>query len=165
MNSHSATHLNSFKSCSLLIVISFIGFASLGYTRHQHTDPPKLTLATTQDGFEGVYIANGKSYRLENSELKDSFRTRLIRPDGSLLVESQRECGNLYVVLPTGKVRMDISNPSTFTTEETKAIEEFTQSTDCALVKEIVLEVFRKRASERPSLLAGFRIISMFLGE
>ncbi|MGZ5436506.1 MAG: hypothetical protein ACXWID_08610 [Pyrinomonadaceae bacterium] len=165
MNSHSAKQLNSFKVRSLFIVISLIGFSSLGYARPQNADPPKLTLAPTQDGFKGVFTDNGKSYTIENRELKDEFRTRITRPDGSLLVESQREGGILNVVLPTGKLRMDISNPSTFSTEETRAIEEFTQSKDCALVKEIVLEVFRRRASERPSLVAGFRIISMFLGE
>ena len=166
MKSHSANLCNPSKLSSLLIAITLIGFAQgLSYAQQQDTDLAKLTLVTRQDGFSGVYSDNGKAYALENREVKDEFRTRIIRPDGNSLVESYKEAGIVYVVLSTGKLRIDSSNPSSFSADETRAIEEFTKSTDCALVKKIVLEVFRQRASEKPSLLRGFRLISMFLGE
>ena len=166
MKSNSANQCNPSKLGSLLIAITLIGFAQgQSYARPQDTDPAKLTLVTRQDGFSGVYADNGKAYSLENREVKDEFRTRVIRPDGTSLVESYKEAGVVYVVLPTGKVRIDTANPASFSAVETKAIEEFIRSTDCALVKKIVQEVFRKRASEKPSLLGGFRVISMFLGE
>ncbi|MEK6334762.1 MAG: hypothetical protein AABM67_07425 [Acidobacteriota bacterium] len=166
MNSHSTNQCHPSKLSSLLIAITLIGFVQgLSYARPQDTDLAQLTLVTRQDGFSGVYADNGKAYTIENRELKDEFRTRIIRPDGRSLVESHKEAGIVYVVLPTGKVRIDISNPSSFSADETRAIEEFAKSTDCALVKKIVVEVFKKRASEKPSLLGGFRVISMFLGE
>jgi len=124
-----------------------------------------LTLITQEDGFNGVYAENGKSYTIENRESQDAFRTRIVRPDGSLLVESNKEAGVVNVLLPTGKLRLDIANPSNFSPAETRAVEEFSRSSDCTVVKKIVMEIFKKRASEKPSLLGGFRVIAMLLGE
>ena len=164
-------HLQSlraaFLSVILLILCStlLVSWDQVINARAQDPETSSLTLVVRNNGFDGLYLSEGKTYKIENWVEKEMFRTCVIRPDGAVLINVSKESDVLHISLPTGKLEMDTSNPRAFSAEETGAIRQFTQTNDCALVKKIVIEIFKKRAAEKPSLLGGFAVISMLLGE
>lgn len=143
---------------SVALAISFV--TVLG----QDTSP-QLTLTSNENGFTGTYSLNGETYAIENHVIGKSFKTRITRPDGRVLVESSRNEQGVSVSLPTGDLKIDSANPSSFSANETKAIQDFLKSRDAAIVRQIVFEVIKKRKSETQPLLNGFTVIAMLLGE
>jgi hypothetical protein len=124
-----------------------------------------LVLTATEDGFNGAYVLDGKTYPIENHVMEKSFRTRITRPDGRLLIGTSKEGEVISVSLPTGELRLNSAKPGPFSIEETKAIEDFVKSDDAVVVRRILYEVIKKRSTEKPSLLGGFRVIAMLLGD
>jgi hypothetical protein len=125
----------------------------------------RLVLMATEDGFNGTYALDGKTYTIENHVTEKSFRTRITRPDGRLLVGSSKEGEVISVSLPTGELKLNSAKPRPFSIEETKAIEDFVKSDEATVVRQIVYEVIKKRSTEKPSLLGGFRVIAMLIGD
>lgn len=166
MKSHSSRLRVASRLVFLLAAFSAVLISiDQGLSSGRAQDNPSLTLVMRDNGFDGLYLLDGKTYKIENWVSKEMFRTRVSRPDGSLLIEASKESEVVLVSLPTGKLEVDVAKPSTFSPEERSALQQFTLTNDCALVKKIVVQVFKKRASEKPSLLGGFAVISMFLGE
>jgi hypothetical protein len=125
----------------------------------------RLELTATVDGFTGTYTWGGEKYSIENQVKEKSFRTRITRPDGRLLIGSSKESDVILVSLPTGELRLNSAKPSPFSTVETKAIEDFVKSDEAIVVRRILYEVIKKRGAEKPSLLGGFRVMAMLLGD
>lgn len=167
MKNHPPRLRAAFKTiiCLVSAVVLFWTGQGLSDTRSQDADNSRLTLVMRDNGFDGLFLTDGKTYRIENWVSKDMFRTRILRPDGSILIETAKESEVALISLPTGKLQVDVAKRSAFSAEERSGIQQFIQSSECALVKKIVIAVFKQRAAEKPSLLGGFPVISMFLGE
>lgn len=166
MKNHPPRLRAAFRATIWLVsaVVLFWTGQGLSDARSQDADN-SLTLVMRDNGFDGLYLSDGKTYRIENWVSKDMFRTRILRPDGSILIETAKESEVVLISLPTRKLQVDVAKRSAFSAEERSAIQQFIQTSECALVKKIVIAVFKQRAAEKPSLLGGFPVISMFLGE
>jgi hypothetical protein len=159
---------HAFKPVFLLVSFSAVLISinqGLSNARAQDADKSPLTLVVRENGFDGLYVLDGKTYKIENWVSKEMFRTRILRPDGGVLIETSKESEAVLILLPTGKLEIDVPKPTAFSSEEERAFKQFIQSDDYALVKKIVMEVFKQRKGEKPPLLGGFAVISMFLGE
>lgn len=166
MKPHSPSFSIYSKIAVLVIPVALmVSAVNASQIRAQDPNQPKLMLVTRDDGFSGTYELDGKTYVIENRVWEDKFLTRIIRPDGSLLVESSRDAAIVAVILPTGTLRINATQAPGFSAEETRTIERFVQSEDCSVVKTIVAAVFKNRAGQKKPLLGGFSVISMLLGE
>lgn len=168
MKYHSSSFRDAFKLVFLLAAFSAVFISidhGLSNARAQDADKSPLTMVVRENGFDGLYLLDGKTYKIENWESKEMFRTRISSPDGSVLIETSKESEAVLISLPTGKLEIKVPKPSGFSPEEERAFRQFVQSNDCALVKKIVMEVFKQRKGEKPPLLGGFTLISMLLGE
>ena len=129
------------------------------------SDPSQLSLSSSDDGFNGSFSFEGRRYAIENRVGKGYFRTIIAHPDGRSIVAGAQKDGVVFIQIPSGNIVVDTTRPRQFSETEIKALEEFVDSGEAALVRRIVYEVRNVQIAKKQPFLKGFRIIAMFLGD
>ncbi|MGZ5436505.1 MAG: hypothetical protein ACXWID_08615 [Pyrinomonadaceae bacterium] len=129
------------------------------------SDTSQLSLSSTDDGFNGAFSFEGRRYAIENRVGKGYFRTIIAHPDGRSIVAGAQKDGVVFIQLPSGNIVVDTTRPRQFSETEIKALEDFVDSGEAALVRRIVYEVRNAQIAKKQPFLKGFRIIAMFLGD
>ena len=73
-----------------------------------------LIITPRVDGFEGTFRSGKATYRLESYVKEKSYKARIYRQNGDLLIEARREGEVTFVTLPTGQLRINTMSPVPF---------------------------------------------------